>query len=340
MQAPEVTDPAPALSAARARVVHPGLTHAARLVRAGRVNGAFAGLCDLRASGELSHDDLATAFLLATLVDARLARGDVEDALALGVELTPYLDLAGLPGGVAHHARGELATALGENELAVAHFRNAGLRMTGCDEDPELVPWRAGAALAEVRLGRHREGSVLARAHLDVAMADGSPHVVAHALRALASTDTGHTRISTLRRARALLADVEPGRLASQIDTDLAGLLLLTPASGASEEALLLLRRAEDYAGRQELWPLQSRVRRLLDRLGEPPLKVHSEALAALTAAERRVARLAADGLTNRLIAQELGVSTKAVEWHLSHVYRKLGIPSRGRLAVALDAPR
>src|SRR5690606_41466584 len=51
---------------------------------------------------------------------------------------------------------------------------------------------------------------------------------------------------------------------------------------------------------RQELWPLQGRIRRLLDRLGEQPHRVQSEALAALTAAERRVARLAADGLTNR----------------------------------------
>ncbi|MFC6343473.1 helix-turn-helix transcriptional regulator, partial [Nocardioides hankookensis] len=63
---------------------------------------------------------------------------------------------------------------------------------------------------------------------------------------------------------------------------------------------------------------------------------VLGETLASLTAAEQRVARLAATGLTNREIADQLVVTVKAVEWHLSHVYRKLGIHSRGALSTAL----
>jgi DNA-binding NarL/FixJ family response regulator len=59
----------------------------------------------------------------------------------------------------------------------------------------------------------------------------------------------------------------------------------------------------------------------------------------ALTASELRVAGLAADGATNPQIAQELYVSLKTVETHLSHAYAKLGLSgqgSRGRLAHAL----
>jgi DNA-binding CsgD family transcriptional regulator len=56
----------------------------------------------------------------------------------------------------------------------------------------------------------------------------------------------------------------------------------------------------------------------------------------ALTAGELRVARLAAEGLTNREIAQALFITTKTVKGHLSHVYRKLDVTRRGQLADAL----
>jgi DNA-binding NarL/FixJ family response regulator len=55
-----------------------------------------------------------------------------------------------------------------------------------------------------------------------------------------------------------------------------------------------------------------------------------------LTASERRVAGLAADGLSNRDIAQALYVTPKTVEVHLSNTYRKLEIGSRRELSFAL----
>jgi DNA-binding NarL/FixJ family response regulator len=55
-----------------------------------------------------------------------------------------------------------------------------------------------------------------------------------------------------------------------------------------------------------------------------------------LPASELRVARLAADGLTNRDIAQALFITTKTAKAHLSRVYRKLEITRRGQLATAL----
>jgi DNA-binding CsgD family transcriptional regulator len=55
-----------------------------------------------------------------------------------------------------------------------------------------------------------------------------------------------------------------------------------------------------------------------------------------LTPAERRVAELAAQGRTNREIADGLFVTVKSVEWHLGNVYRKLDIRGRGGLAAAL----
>jgi DNA-binding NarL/FixJ family response regulator len=52
----------------------------------------------------------------------------------------------------------------------------------------------------------------------------------------------------------------------------------------------------------------------------------------------RRVADLAAQGASNRQIAQALFVTTKTVEVHLTSVYRKLDIGSRVQLAGALAA--
>ena len=51
------------------------------------------------------------------------------------------------------------------------------------------------------------------------------------------------------------------------------------------------------------------------------------------------MADLAAAGLTNREIAEQLYVTIKTVETHLNAVYRKLGIRQPGRARVALSAP-
>jgi DNA-binding CsgD family transcriptional regulator len=57
----------------------------------------------------------------------------------------------------------------------------------------------------------------------------------------------------------------------------------------------------------------------------------------SLTPSERRIAALAADGLTNRQIAQNLFLSVKTVESHLRGAYRKLDISSRSGLGAALE---
>jgi DNA-binding CsgD family transcriptional regulator len=53
---------------------------------------------------------------------------------------------------------------------------------------------------------------------------------------------------------------------------------------------------------------------------------------ASLTAHERRLVALAMTGQTNSAIAQSFGVSRRAVEFHFTHIYRKLGINRRPQL--------
>lgn len=55
----------------------------------------------------------------------------------------------------------------------------------------------------------------------------------------------------------------------------------------------------------------------------------------ALTAQERRVAEAVAAGLSNKEVARRLFLSPRTVEIHLTHVYRKLGLPGRAALCHA-----
>jgi DNA-binding CsgD family transcriptional regulator len=64
--------------------------------------------------------------------------------------------------------------------------------------------------------------------------------------------------------------------------------------------------------------------------------KILRSGVSELTASERRVAAMAADGMTNREIAEALVVTMKTIESHLGHAYRKLEIRSRKELARAL----
>ena len=52
-----------------------------------------------------------------------------------------------------------------------------------------------------------------------------------------------------------------------------------------------------------------------------------------LTPTEARVAALVAEGRTNREVAAALFITDRTVEFHLSHVYAKLGVRSRAELA-------
>jgi DNA-binding NarL/FixJ family response regulator len=113
-----------------------------------------------------------------------------------------------------------------------------------------------------------------------------------------------------LERARTLLARGQIERRAKQ-------------KRAAREAFQTALEQFEETGAR--LWA--DRARADLERTGVQ----HSHG-DALTASERRVAELAAAGLTNRRIAEAVFVSTKTVEANLARVYLKLGIRSRAEL--------
>jgi DNA-binding CsgD family transcriptional regulator len=76
--------------------------------------------------------------------------------------------------------------------------------------------------------------------------------------------------------------------------------------------------------------PAADRARRLLRRLGAPPVSTPRVRLPGrLSARETEIARLVAEGLSNPEIAQRLFISQRTVTTHLQHIYRRLGVGSR-----------
>ena len=83
---------------------------------------------------------------------------------------------------------------------------------------------------------------------------------------------------------------------------------------------------------------LLTRSRDELRAAGYRPRRYARRGVDALTPSESRVAHLAANGRTNRQIAEALFVTPKAVEFHLANAYRKLGIASRRELPGSMAA--
>lgn len=105
---------------------------------------------------------------------------------------------------------------------------------------------------------------------------------------------------------------------------------------GSRKEACAHLRHGLELAHRSGAVPLAERAREELLAAGARPRRPVFTGVEALTASERRVARLAAEGRSNREIAQALFVTQRTVETHLQHAFQKLGIGSRSALPTEL----
>jgi DNA-binding NarL/FixJ family response regulator len=80
------------------------------------------------------------------------------------------------------------------------------------------------------------------------------------------------------------------------------------------------------------------RAQRELSATGETARKRTDDSRAALTAQEAHIARLALEGLTNPQIGAQLFLSPRTIEWHLRHIYPKLGISSRRELHTVMSS--
>jgi DNA-binding CsgD family transcriptional regulator len=124
-------------------------------------------------------------------------------------------------------------------------------------------------------------------------------------------------------------ADLELGQA-------LVDLGMLMRHAGDRVAARKRLSQGLDLAVRCDAAPLVARAREELAASGARPRRDRVTGRDSLTPSELRLARLAAEGHSNRGIAQDLYLSEKTVEMHLGRAYRKLGIGGRAELAGAL----
>ena len=227
--------------------------------------------------------------------------------------------------------RARLRLTQGDARAALADALEAGRRQDVMREpNPAVMDWRSLAALAHAALGQPEAARALATEELELARRFGAPRAIGIALRTLGVTGDD---LDALEEAVDVLA-ASPARL--EHARALADLGVALRHRRRIVEAREPLRRALDLASRCGAAPLAERARTESAIAGARPRRALLTGAAALTTNERRIATLAAQGRSNREIAQELYVSPKTVEKHLSAVYRKLGTHAREELAALL----
>jgi DNA-binding CsgD family transcriptional regulator len=196
-------------------------------------------------------------------------------------------------------------------------------------ENPAAVPWRSVSALSLARLGREEEARGLAAEEVRRAQAFGAPRAIGIALRAQAIVGPGEERPQKLEEALAVLAP-SPARLErARVLVDLGAARRALGQRSAAREPLL---DGLALAARCGARALERRARAELGAIGVRPRTTDRSGTDSLTPSERRVVELAADGGTNRQIAQTLFITEKTVETHLGHAFRKLDVSSRRQL--------
>jgi DNA-binding CsgD family transcriptional regulator len=336
-RAEELADQLVAQSRSRGSVVGlviAGCMHAAVRARRGELVGAET---EVRTVIEIAVE-YGMAFAIPSALwygaDALIERPGLADVAALA-------DIAALPSDLARTAsgallrevRGRLALAAGDLSTARAELKAA----AGTYEALHLVSpgascWRSALALA-VAAEDPGEARRLANSELEEARRAGLPRPAGIALRTRGMLEGGERGLGDLREAAELAAEagarLEHARTLVELGAALRRANQRIAARGP-------LRTGLDLAYRCGATRLTQRARDELLAAGARPRRGALTGLEALTTSERRVAELAATGMSNPEIAQALFVTLNTVEGHLRHAYQKLSISSRGQLPAAL----
>ncbi|MDF9817094.1 LuxR C-terminal-related transcriptional regulator [Streptomyces sp. SPB162] len=234
------------------------------------------------------------------------------------------------------YARGVLRASVGDPAGALADFRECGRRQLGRDvESPLVTPWRSAAAECHLLLGDAPQALALAEEERRYAAVWGTPRVQGRALRVLGAATGGRRGLELTAAAVAILRG-------TSLDVELVPALithgLQLTAAGQPRRARTLLREAATTAERLGAVRLSGNAELALRASGTRRRNTSLTGPDSLTAGERRIAALAADGRTNAEISGLLHLALRTVETHLTSTYRKLGIRRRVDLPAVLNS--
>ncbi len=278
---------------------------------------AFAGTAAaVHARALIEHDELEAAERVLTVTDQLEESADRAAAIA---------------------ARGYLHLTCDRLREACEDLMAAGAMLDRIGfVNPTPVPWRTDAAVAFHRAGDHQRAVQLADAALSLAERTGTPSHLGTALLTRAELTGQPEGIELLRRALEASEGSDSALLRVRC---LAALGAAQRRAGQRAGARATLLQALDKAHRIGARRIERAVREELRIAGARPRRPNFSGPDSLTASERRVALMAAEGMSNRDIAGALFVTPRTVEQHLYNTYKKLGIQSRAEISAALLTP-
>ena len=271
---------------------------------------------------------------LARLIEVLIERDALEDA-------EQELRASGLDGDVPDwlwanpvlHSRGCLRLAQGRIGEGLEDLLEAAARAKRFGVKNPVLPTAAVAAIALARAGDTEAARAAAEEYRQAAENWGTPRVKGIALHVQGVVEGGERGIELLREAVATL-ERSPARLEhARALTDLGAALRRANQRAEAREPL---RAALDMARQDGALAIARRAHEELEATGEKLRPLMAGGVESLTPSELRVAGMAAEGKTNRAIAQDLFLTVKTIETHLSSAYRKLDIGSRSQLPDAL----
>lgn len=173
---------------------------------------------------------------------------------------------------------------------------------------------RTGAQ-ALLSLGQREQARIWAGDELADVRVFGAPRALGVATRAAGVTRGGRAGLEPLRESVTVLQSSPAVLERAKSMAELGAALRRSGQRNAAREPLA---EALDLAARCGARPLATRAREELKAAGARPRREWRHGAEALTPSEIRVARLAAQGRTNREIAQDLYVTLKTIEGHMA----------------------